>query len=74
MISGRRIPAPVKRLLLDSLVLFVWVLAGITFGLPFTNTLAVGVGLIYTEGYPFPYETIQWVLGISVAVSVLSGL
>ena len=56
------------------LVLFAWVIAGITFGLPYTTTLAVGVGLISPEGYPFPHETFQWVLGISVAVSILSGL
>lgn len=74
MISGGRILAPVKRFLLGSLVLFVWVIAGITLGLPFTTTLAIGAGLISPEGYPFPHETFQWVLGISVAVSVLSGL
>lgn len=63
-----------KRILVGYLVLFAWVIAGVTFGLPFSLTLAVGVGLISPQGYPFPPETFQWVLGFSIALSMLTGL
>ncbi len=63
-----------KRILVGYLVLFAWVIAGVTFGLPFSLTLAVGVGLISPQGNPFPPETFQWVLGFSIALSMLTGL
>lgn len=74
MTSSGHLLVLAKRILLGYLVLFAWAIAGMTFCLPYVTTVAVGVGLISAEGYPFPHETFQWVFGISVAVSILSGL
>lgn len=71
---GERMPIRLKRALFGLLVVFVWVILGMTFGLPYVTTLAVGLGLISPEGHPFPPEVFRWVLGVSVAVSMMSGL
>ncbi len=64
----------IKRILLGYLVLFAWVIAGITIGLPYTTTIAVGAGFISPDGSPFPQETFHWAFGFSVTISILSGL
>lgn len=64
----------VKRLLLGTLVLFFWLIAGLTVALPFILTLSVGLGLLPPHGFPFPYRPFQTLLAVSLPLSLLTGL
>jgi len=70
----QRLFAVVKRLLVGCGFLLASMLAALVLGFPFVLTIAVGVGLLPPDGFPFPRDIFKIVAGLSIVATLVVGL
>ena len=63
-----------KRLAHGYLFIFLWIVIGITFALPFILTISLGLGFVYPAGLPFPPARVEFILLAAIIITLIFGL